>query len=157
MKLLKINKHKRIAVLAISLGVLFGLLAFNAVIADKFKDERRTPYPKYKVNKHGETYGSDQYADSLEEEPDLILAEGVGGVVGYLRYEDLFGNLPKNPEEALEYNKRDDIPGVIPLYASDGRTVIGQFKRGEAKTLSANSEEEMEELIKELEEKKSRR
>ncbi|MDI6799995.1 MAG: peptidase M56 BlaR1 [Actinomycetota bacterium] len=154
METLKIDQRKRIVIIALLVGVLLGLLSFNAVIADKFKDERRSPYPKYKVNKYGETYGSDQYADSLEEEPDLILAQGVDGTVGYLRYEDLFGDMPKTPEEALEYNKRNDIPETIPLYASDGRTVIGQFKR-DGKTFVASSEEEVEEIIKEFEEKET--
>jgi len=72
--------------------------------------------------------GSASYATSLETEPDLILATGVGGTIGYVQSEDLHGVQPKTPEEALELMRKAPSVRKIPLYAVDGKTVIGTFE-----------------------------
>jgi len=50
------------------------------------------------------------------------------GTSGYVKYEDLMRPRPKTPEEAIamqemgKFEKRE-----IPLYAADGKIVIGSF------------------------------
>jgi uncharacterized protein YigE (DUF2233 family) len=87
------------------------------------------PYPK---NQKGETYGSLLDAASLGVEPDLILAQGVDGTIGYVRATDLNDvPHPKTPEEAVAYEKaRTNAVRPIPLYAADGETVVGVFHAG---------------------------
>lgn len=133
MRFIKFIKGTRMISLLLVAGVLIGFLGFSAATADIFKDERRTPYPEYKVNEYGQTYGSDQYADSIEEEPDLIAATGENNIDGYLRKEDVFRPMPKSPEEAVARNEFLKYTTIIPLYASDGRTVVGEFKEGDGK------------------------
>ncbi len=60
----------------------------------------------FPVNESGETYGR----GDLPVVPDLVLAIGDDGTEGYIRDSDLFGT-------SIE----------VPLYDSDGRTVIGTF------------------------------
>ncbi|EGW37004.1 blaR1 peptidase M56 family protein [Desulfosporosinus sp. OT] len=84
--------------------------------------------PLYQTNENGQTYGS-AFASSIigNPQPDLISA-GKDGTSGYVKYEDLIGPQPKTPEEAIamqemgEFEKRE-----IPLYAADGKTVVGTF------------------------------
>ncbi|KUO75473.1 MAG: hypothetical protein APF81_26530 [Desulfosporosinus sp. BRH_c37] len=84
--------------------------------------------PLYQTNENGQTYGS-ALASSIigNPQPDLISAEK-DGTSGYVKYEDLMGPRPKTPEEARamqemgKFEKRE-----IPLYAADGKTVIGSF------------------------------
>lgn len=64
-------------------------------------EENFHPTKVYQVNENGQTYGSSLYAVSLETEPDLILARGVDGTIGYVYYTDLYKEEPKNPEEAI--------------------------------------------------------
>lgn len=78
---------------------------------------------EYKINENGEKYGSELYADVCGELPDLILAEGKNGEIGYVRNIDLNPE-PKTIEEAIALNKITEIP----LYSSDGKTVIGVFE-----------------------------
>ena len=87
------------------------------------------PEPKpFETNDAGETYGSAMGAPS---DPDLIYAEGEGGVVGYIRAIDINGPQFNSPEEALKYQEEHNLLSgedrPIPLYASDGVTVIGTF------------------------------
>ena len=81
-------------------------------------------YPK---NENRQTYGPDMGDLNLGElgEPDLMLAEGENGTVGYVKKEDLNGPEPKNPEEAVKLN--EVLRREIPLYDVDGETVIGKF------------------------------
>lgn len=83
--------------------------------------------PLYPTNKYGQTYGSSSLATSPDTEPDLIRARGEDGTIGYVRSEDLHGEMPKTPEEALELMRKTPSVRIIPLYAVDGRTVIGTF------------------------------
>jgi hypothetical protein len=79
----------------------------------------------YKVNENGETYGSELYAEVCGKSPDLIAALGADGTIGYVRNSDLNPE-PKTIEEALALNDITEIP----LYSSDGDTIIGVFKFG---------------------------
>lgn len=87
------------------------------------------PEPEpFKTNDAGETYGSALGAPS---DPDLIYAEGEGGLVGYIRAVDINGPEFSSPEEALKYQEEHNLLSgedrPIPLYASNGVTVIGTF------------------------------
>jgi len=78
-----------------------------------------------------------------DENTDLIPAIGIEGTTGYILRSDLDGaghlDKPHNPDEAIEYMEQleslvkdaetrgDDYIYYIPLYASDGITVIGKF------------------------------
>ncbi len=85
--------------------------------------------PSFATNERGQTYGS---ALGAEVDPDLILAYGVDGKLGYVRTTDLDGPTPASPEEALTTQREMQASGgrTIPLYAVDGVTVIGRFKVG---------------------------
>ncbi|MBR3083572.1 MAG: hypothetical protein IKH03_03250 [Oscillospiraceae bacterium] len=86
----------------------------------------------YQLNERGQTYGSVDTNVPPEEQvlPELISAIGIDGTRGYVYSSDLSGEQPKNPEEALEYMEklRNEGPRSIPLYASDGVTVLGWFR-----------------------------
>lgn len=85
-------------------------------------------YPK---NKNGQTYGSAADATSPETKPELISAIGVDGTEGYVRKQDIDGEQPKSPEEAIAIqNSRSPGGRDIPLYDVDGKTVIGVFHVG---------------------------
>jgi hypothetical protein len=97
--------------------------------------------PVYAVNANGQTYAAvgNLNLRTPDEEPDLIACAGIDGTEGYCYKTDLDGERPKNPEEALEYMRRlekaiaeseDGYTRVIPLYESDGETVIGSFGIG---------------------------
>lgn len=59
--------------------------------------------------------------------PRLIRARGVDGTIGYVLYTE-FMDIATNPEEAvLRMLEKDYTPASIPLYATDGVTVIGAF------------------------------
>ena len=81
-------------------------------------------------NEEGLTYGPETFGS------DLILVEMENGETGYVYAEDLQteGDLVKTPEEALAWNKKVDelikkygYVKKIPVYASDGKKVIGVF------------------------------
>lgn len=107
---------------------------------DLFAADKTRIYPvnenelrTYPVNENGQTYGvMDEYGT-----PDLIAAENDEGVSGFIKYEDMLdeGDFVQTPEEAMEYCKKRDAlraQGItyreIPMYESDGETVVGTFK-----------------------------
>ena len=97
----------------------------------------------FPVNENGQTFGSGGYG---ADNPDLVLAYGIDGTLGYVLRTDIDGTgpleKPNNPDEALAYMEELDKLAAearargesyiytIPLYASDGRTVIGEFGVG---------------------------
>ncbi|MFF2531523.1 peptidase [Brevibacillus sp. NPDC058079] len=82
---------------------------------------------EYDVNDNGETYGSGLSEKSVGEFPDLISAVGTNGEEGYVRVEDLTPEVT-TPKEALEQNHDKGNVQIIPLYAVDGETQIGEFE-----------------------------
>ena len=75
----------------------------------------------------------------IQESSLLIAALGSNGTRGFVKAEDLDGDLPSNPAEAVAYMEemeRKTAYGtkkyvrLIPLYAEDGVTVIGEFAIG---------------------------
>jgi hypothetical protein len=119
---------------ALIAGLVAGSLSFgpiSAIAGTSNSNENSLVTPKYHVNAHGQTYGSDMYVTSPENEPDLILAKGIDGTSGYIKRKDLNKDLPKNPQEAIKYmEKLKNGPTYykIPLYAADGETIVGQFR-----------------------------
>lgn len=86
--------------------------------------------PTYNVNENGETYGNDIQAMTIGYEPDLIYAQGIDGTLGYVKASDLSGN-EKSPAEALQkqmLSEESNSATYIPLYMSDGETIIGSFE-----------------------------
>lgn len=103
-------------------------------------------FPK---NQYGQTYGSELNATTPDTEPDLIAATGVGGVNGYLKRTDLEPDpFPKTPQDAIELTKKNLARGEyqIPLYAVDGKTIIGAFKISKVQATETNSKGQVTEL-----------
>lgn len=121
-------------------------------------------YSKYLINKNGQTYGSgsvsdEEVANQIAQPivlPDLILAEGIDGTIGYVYKNDLDGEQPQNPEEAVEYMKKleeryeemkqtgEEYVRIIPLYSEDGETVIGEFGVGSLPPMEGEGREHVE-------------
>ena len=121
------NIHKtRLFRLCIVLIVL--IVVLPTIATATIQEPTNETIPQYQVNECGLTYGSGLSACSFETEPDLIRAMGENGIVGYVYAVELRGPMPSNPEEAIELMaKHGSEPRFIPLYESDGQTVIGRF------------------------------
>jgi len=91
--------------------------------------EARTGASQYPVNANGETYGEGPFPAGKDQEPDLIKASGENGVVGYIKNADI-SETATTTEEALTRQKEIEEAGYqsIPLYESDGATLIGEFR-----------------------------
>lgn len=117
--------------IALAAGMVVGTFGIGHAIAIANNSHTSAPvYPKneiYLKNENGQTYGSAMYATSIDTMPDLIKARGVDGTSGYIRREDFNGVQPKTPKEALELQRTTPSIRKIPLYAVDGKTVIGTF------------------------------
>ena len=74
-------------------------------------------YPK---NERGETYGAKIEGKA---DPDLLLAEGQDGTVGYIRQKEML-DVADSVQEALMSKPQNK---EINLYLQDGSTVIGTF------------------------------
>jgi len=109
-------------------GIIMGTLTLGPAIATNFSTQSYTPAPVFPRNENDQTYGSNAFVNSPDQEPDLVSAVGVDGTKGYVRSEDLNGEMPKTPEEAIAHNKKLKAERKIPLYDVDGKTVIGEFK-----------------------------
>ncbi len=98
-------------------------------------------YSPFELNQDGQTYGS--VSGHLESPPDLIKALGIDGTTGYVKSTDVFEPLPSSPEEAVKQQLEKDAKGLytVPLYDTDGKTVIGEFVVG------SGSEEEIKAFI----------
>ena len=77
-------------------------------------------------NGNGEIYGSEIFLGEMGVQPDLILAEGTNGKIGYVRAKDMDDSCIMTPEQAMLEMVSDEFK-IIPLYSSDGITVIGSF------------------------------
>ncbi|MFM6850869.1 MAG: hypothetical protein ACKOVB_17390 [Terrabacter sp.] len=78
------------------------------------------------VNAKGETYG----VMNDQGEPDLQLVVATNGRAGYAYTQDLNnagGPPPTDPTQAKERSKALSAGVPVPVYQSDGDTVIGQF------------------------------
>lgn len=86
---------------------------------------------QYEVNEFGLTFGRAGLVESVEMEPDLILAVATNGQVGYV-YNDQLDPPAKSPEQAEKVTQQSDQGYQIPVYLSDGVTEIGVFQVGGA-------------------------
>jgi hypothetical protein len=101
--------------------------------------EEKTDWP---TNESGQTYGSSRLARSFSDRPDLIAAISQDGTHGYVRRDELDkadgapGIAFKSPEDGVAWrnNRAAQIAAgqviAVPLYAQDGKTVIGSFRVG---------------------------
>lgn len=112
----------------LALGVVVfasGFLLQHAVASDQNEsapaNEGRPALGGWPEDANGDGVISDSGAERI---PELITTVGDNGVEGYTRYEDLEGPEPANPQQALEMSGEKR---TIPLYASDGVTVIGSY------------------------------
>lgn len=87
--------------------------------ADSIKNSR-----ELRRNENGVTYGPDCFGT------ELISVAADDWTEGYVYRADLEGDMPKSIEEALAVSGQER---VIPVYASDGVTVIGTFTSGSGK------------------------
>lgn len=85
----------------------------------------------YSINKDGQTYGSGFNVAYIENLPDLISVVGDNGKVGYVYANELLGDAPASPEEAIKIQESIDngtyIPKVYSVYEADGKTVVDTF------------------------------
>jgi|SRR6478735_10048275 len=144
----KSNTRAALATAGIVIGCLFGGLVAGSAIAVgptilapvglSARGEvvaAPMPSPSYSANDEGLTYGSALDAPSPETEPDLIQAVSDDGTEGYVLKTDLDdadGTAAAasftSPEDAVKWQARRALETVtIPVYAVDGRTVIGKF------------------------------
>ena len=109
--------------------VLFAVVILaGSILVPSVNAVSSTPFS---VNPNGETYGDLFQIREAGVDPDLILATGENGVVGYVRVADLEGAVPASPEEALAIQEQREDDGYtgrnIDLFDLDGETVIGRF------------------------------
>lgn len=88
---------------------------------------------RWGVNSHGQTYG----VMNKNGTPDLIAVTiGHGRVQGYVKASDMncaMGGAPASPSQAIAWDKAQAKLNIsIPVYKSDGTTIIGTFVLGSA-------------------------
>lgn len=85
-----------------------------------------TRVTEWGVNAKGETYG----VMNDQGEPDLQLVVTTNGATGYAYTRDLNnagGPPPTDPAEAAERSRALTVGVPVPVYESDGETLVGQF------------------------------
>ena len=75
------------------------------------------------VNESGQTYG----VANANGTPDLVSVAAPNGKVGYVDRRELEGPTPTSPTEALAWQNGPQEDVQLPVYESDGKTVIGLF------------------------------
>jgi hypothetical protein len=137
--IMKIKKKTFISVAAagiVTVAVAGGLLYFSAIpntVATA--DFERLSDGKFSVNKNGQTYGSGADCVQPEDYPDLISVTATNGKEGYVYFTDWYEAPPKSPESAAESTREaqrtargDAVYGILPVYAVDGKTIIGEYE-----------------------------
>lgn len=91
-------------------------------------------YPVSGVNEDGFSYGSDFYANSHEDAPDLIAVWATNNKPGYVYRDEMNALIYGHPDIVQkEIDKRsdqmtEDGRGIgIPVYQSDGKTLVGEY------------------------------
>ena len=98
----------------------------------------RTATSSFPVNAAGQTYGSSANVTSLSQEPTLVWVQATNGKLGYVYASQLYGPTPKNPQQAITWASTH-YPKSIPVYAQNGKTVIGHFVIGGSTVVTSNS------------------
>ena len=91
--------------------------------------KQTVPQAKLSTNARGETFGRGDQGWLPSQQPDLIQAIGVDGTQGYVKQTDLLADMPKTLEERVRLAQHPSQESrTIPLYESDGVTVVGEFQ-----------------------------
>lgn len=108
--------------------ILFAATSAKAVTPAEIEVSKETESnnPDYSVNEQGETYSDAPYGTGTMQELDLVEAVGTNGVQGYVKSTDLEPTF-SSPEEAIAFQEANKDGRSVPLYESDGKTVIGEF------------------------------
>lgn len=131
-----------------SIAIIVGLLGGSA-LADELIPQNLVPAglattrdgtpapsadPTFPVNEAGQTFGSPDESVLPENWPDLILVQASNGAAGYVKkavLDEVTGANVSNPEEAVAWQEAMDKATwdtiEIPVYLSDGETVVGGF------------------------------
>lgn len=114
-------KKARNLILAIVLASIAGVGVATVANASPSGESQ----PTFEINASGQTYGP----GTGDADPDLILAQGTNGQVGYVLRTDLVGPEMRSPDDVARWLEQfpQDRARSIPLYESDGKTVIGSF------------------------------
>jgi hypothetical protein len=75
------------------------------------------------VNDTGHTYG----ASNDRGDPDLVPVFATNGRTGYAYNRDLNEPSPTSPKEAVAWSNAPLVTVHIPVYQSDGKTLVGEF------------------------------
>ncbi|ADC52385.1 hypothetical protein BpOF4_21949 (plasmid) [Alkalihalophilus pseudofirmus OF4] len=115
-----------VGIISISIGLY---LSFSNTQHSDEHSDLTDESPDYPINEQGQTYGKAPYSEGPVKEPDLIMAEGEDGVIGYVRAIDLDNN-NSTPNQSIEDQKEIEREGYrsIPLFEYDGKTVVGEFR-----------------------------
>lgn len=135
--IMKTKKNTVLTVLMAFIVIAATLASFSTVSADEENSLTNNAtvvakkVPNYSINEQGQTYGPLPYFENEQvKEPDLIRMEGENGVIGYIKATDMSPSV-SSPEEAIAYQESVKATGgyiSIPLYESDGKTIISQFR-----------------------------
>lgn len=103
----------------------------NVEFADPEKTELIEPTPNgYETNASGQTYGAAD-SDDPSELPDLVAVVGDNGHRGYVYANELLGDSPSSPSEALEIQEAKDngtyVPRQLNVYQLDGVSIVDTF------------------------------
>lgn len=118
-----------------AVGPAVGLFSPDGISSAPGIETRAMPKPEYNTNANGQIFGSALKATSPETEPDLILVDADNGESGYVlkkHLDDANGTTAaksfKSPQEAIEWqNTEGKANRRIPVFETDGKTVIGTF------------------------------
>jgi len=84
------------------------------------------PNPTFPTNADGQTYGSNLGLTPAQS-PDLIAVVDTAGQGGYVYANQLYGPIPTTPQQAVTVNAQSSAVPSIPVYQSNGSTILGQF------------------------------
>lgn len=96
----------------------------NKLREQGFSEEDIESFDDLHKNRNGQTYGPDFL------EANLVAVISEEGYKGYVYREDLNPPNFNSPEEALKWQESKPEYTIIPVYKSDGKTVVGTFKMG---------------------------
>ncbi len=84
----------------------------------------------YGVNRDGVTFGSDAVPTADGKQVQLVLVIATNRRQGYAWREELAGPQPKDPAQALEWQRTKPKTRTVPVYDSSGKRQIGVFQIG---------------------------
>lgn len=130
----------------LGLGAGASMAAASGGTASSNLSSQTKPAPEYSRNANGNTYGFVKDSLSPETEPDLIAALTTDGKRGYVSKAELdvangttASREFKSPEDAVKWMETEGrADRSIPVYESDGKTVIGEFTVVGSDTQKAN-------------------